>query len=530
MELHIEELSDIENKDSLLDISMSPTSSLIPVLPALEEIHVHESEHMKFVNQLRERFFADVYGSGDSKRSPANHRLKRSMTERGPRKPPRDYSFDSGLSSPGSNISYDEVFQTAPRMTRHMSMDGMQMDRHKIYKSVRDLQDEAQKVQHIVEDMTSTQTMRRRRKMSAGLSIYARKLRAKHSLSLYSPIAPVEPECAQRFDEIIARLKGCEPSADEAHICEEEECDPNCEMKKLATDTNFEIQNSTNDQENYTLTPTSPDTDDVFTVEEQPPNEEISEKLLTVHDETDLARVPKNAENIPQNAVTISNIDYEDTRENPEVYLESNLIDMSNNKDAASEKSISQADIRESLEDDEGILKIETSDVYENEPRQTDFNAKIMETDSLNNIAGYENEEETKSWSAEVMEEIVTVRLASRQQGHNSIDETDQSSPVTCVPDRMCQSMVEEPVTDKTDIKSLLRSISFQKPHLLSNSTCRLRRTDSDNDVWIEREKPTQANNISSVSLSTTSKKNSRWNAFSRIFSFRSSRRPVLKS
>lgn len=103
-------------------------------------------------------------------------------------------------------------------------------NKHLKQRSIIELEKEAGLVQQIVDDLASTKTMKRRRHKSANMTIFDRRRRATESLSSYVPTAPVESEWGAMFDEMVARLKGLEIPADEAHICDRTDCNSNCKM------------------------------------------------------------------------------------------------------------------------------------------------------------------------------------------------------------------------------------------------------------------------------------------------------------
>lgn len=401
------------------------------------------------------------------------------MTERTPRKPPRDYSFDSGLSSPGSNLSQDEMYFSNfnSRMTRHMSMDRIQLDRHKIYRSICDLQTEAQQVQHLVDDMTSTQTMRRRRKATSGLSIKARKERATESLFSYTPIAPGESEWGRRFDEIIARLKGCEPSADEAHICDEQECETeDCAMK--ATSTNLED-----------------DVDSKLTINK----DELNESSLT----DDTSKADNNLADIENTTSSESTVSTESV--NSLVISESaddlrNLEFTSNISDATNSQNHTNAGNTAGTAYDEDTVEICESEIqanrswetYKSEPilslaednteigqSETSCDDHIQQTDSMNNITSYEKRQEFQSHPAIINgDNTVTACVVVHQ--HQDYEYEKYSPPTPLKNNRMCQSMTEESLRPSVaDTKKMLRSISFYRPNMAGHHVTPLRRTDS---------------------------------------------------
>lgn len=143
------------------------------------------------------------------------------MTERMIRgRSSRDCFVDSGLSSPGSNLSTDDsdllTYADLQRTnsTRYISPDKVEL-KQSLYKSVNDLQHEAQYLATRVNELSSTTTMRRRRTETSNLSISARRQLSMEKLGSYIPTAPGESVWGQRFDELMARLRGCELSHDD---------------------------------------------------------------------------------------------------------------------------------------------------------------------------------------------------------------------------------------------------------------------------------------------------------------------------
>ena len=136
------------------------------------------------------------------------------MTERIGTRAMRDRSLDSGLSSPGSQVSDDSEFIDTGNLHRSRSSRYMSFDRSSLKcslnKSVNDLQSEAQYLASMVSDLSSTKTMRKRRTEVSSLSISARRQRSMERLGSYAPIAPGESVWGHKFDELMARLRGCE--------------------------------------------------------------------------------------------------------------------------------------------------------------------------------------------------------------------------------------------------------------------------------------------------------------------------------
>lgn len=141
------------------------------------------------------------------------------MTERIGSRPMRDRSLDSGLSSPGSQVSDDSEYIDTHNLHRTRSSRYMSFDRSSLKcslnKSVNDLQTEAQYLATMVSDLSSTKTMRRRKTEVSSLSISARRQRSMERLCSYAPTAPGESVWGHKFDELMARLRGCEVDKNE---------------------------------------------------------------------------------------------------------------------------------------------------------------------------------------------------------------------------------------------------------------------------------------------------------------------------
>lgn len=86
--------------------------------------------------------------------------------------------------------------------------------------------------------------MRRRRSQSSNLSISDRKQQAAESVSSYVAVAPGESEWGQMFDDMMAKLKGMEQSANEAHICNPSTCTSGCMLGDSVLDSDSDTKNS----------------------------------------------------------------------------------------------------------------------------------------------------------------------------------------------------------------------------------------------------------------------------------------------
>lgn len=339
-----------------------------------------------------------------------------------------------------------------------MSMDRMELNRDKIYRSVCDLQAEAQEVQSLVQDMTSTQTMRRRRTASAGLSVKARRQIAAQSINSYIPIAPQESEWGQRFDEIIARLKGCEQSADEAFLGSQRDMDSMGAMNNTTT------ENDTSNESEILNKSEIPNE-----IEPQIPSgigNYKSEPILSKTEDDFTSRSKSNVELTD----SLNNIAGYSNRHKvlADVHVDSQEIIM--------EDQILPTAIEEQEHCYELVQQCETSPKEKTEPVTASSPSLEEQTSDDPQLS-----EETPD-PEEEEEDVMDCGLLSVEE-HYMCDELVEyrNSPLK-ENNRMCQSLNEEGFRPaKTELKTLLRSLSVYRPDLASYSTStgQLRRTDS---------------------------------------------------
>jgi len=407
------------------------------------------------------------------------------MTERVVRKPSRDHSTDSGLSSPGSNsemqIGTDNGFER--KLTRHMSMsrDRAGFRSSKRYSSICDLQDEAQTVQSLVSDLTSTGTMRRRRTASAGLSIAARKQLAKESISSYTPVAPSESVWGQKFDDMMARLRGSRLSAD----VQDTHADKDCTMSTLRE--RDEDPDSTI-QTNTSICP-----------------EITSQQTLQLVDLNEHGKTTHSSASDSNNKTDTTELLNTDTDEllntDTDELLNTDTDELLNTDTA----ELLNTDTAELLNTDtDELLNINTDELLNTDTAEllnTDT-AELLSTDSINNNTieksppeDYELSNSLKdiitfsedSYSGVVEEEVIDQHqtLLCHQPIAQSVEIIRKADEVDYFEkDRMCRSMTTDGLDSEfksSQLKNLLRSISFHRPDLSTYdvSTHRLRRTDS---------------------------------------------------
>jgi len=142
-----------------------------------------------------------------------------------------------------------------------------------------------------------------------------------------------------------------------------------------------------------------------------------------------------------------------------------------------------------------------------------------------------QKEEDVSSSDDVLVEHVQQTYSAVQQTEHQPIESVvDTPKPVT---GRMGRSVTEDlQRTKPTELKSILRSISFHRPDIATYNMPlgTLRRTDSNNDVWVEsaEEKPQHQQSTPVLSNKTSkAKPTSTWKRLSRVFSFKKSKPSV---